>query len=41
MGPSLDAQTKKPIAKHAILDSEGIVFAGAKILPKQVHPLHS
>jgi hypothetical protein len=36
MGPSLDAVTRRPIAKHAVLDNEGIVFAGAKIQPKQV-----
>lgn len=36
MGPSLDATTRKPIAKHSVLDNDGIVFSGAKILPKQV-----
>uniref|UniRef100_A0A914HEK2 DNA-directed RNA polymerase subunit beta n=1 Tax=Globodera rostochiensis TaxID=31243 RepID=A0A914HEK2_GLORO len=36
MGPSLDATTRKPIAKHAVLDQDGIVFVGAKIMPKQV-----
>jgi hypothetical protein len=41
MGPSMDAVTKKPIAKHAVLDSEGIVYAGTKIMPKQVTPLSS
>lgn len=36
MGPSLDAITRRPISKHAVLDNEGIVFAGAKIIPKQI-----
>lgn len=36
MGPSLDAVTRKPIFRHSVLDNEGIVFTGAKVMPKQV-----
>lgn len=36
MGPTLDGATRKPIFKHQVLDQEGIVFAGARIYPKQV-----
>ena len=39
MGPSIDSITRKPIFKHMALDSEGIVFAGAKVMPKQVFVL--
>lgn len=37
MPPTLDPITKKPLHKYAVLDNEGIVFAGAKLRPKQVH----
>ncbi|KAI1721433.1 RNA polymerase rpb2, domain 6 domain-containing protein [Ditylenchus destructor] len=35
-GPTIDPNTKKPIPRHAILDSEGICFSGAKIKPKHI-----
>uniref|UniRef100_A0A915DKC2 DNA-directed RNA polymerase n=1 Tax=Ditylenchus dipsaci TaxID=166011 RepID=A0A915DKC2_9BILA len=35
-GPTLDPNTRKPILKHGVLDAEGIVFAGAKLKPRQV-----
>lgn len=35
LGPALDPNTRKPIFKHKNLDQEGIVFAGARIMPKQ------
>ncbi|CAK5062073.1 unnamed protein product [Meloidogyne enterolobii] len=37
MGPSLDAVSRKPIFRHSVLDNEGIVFTGAKVMPRQVH----
>uniref|UniRef100_A0A915MN16 DNA-directed RNA polymerase subunit beta n=2 Tax=Meloidogyne TaxID=189290 RepID=A0A915MN16_MELJA len=36
MGPSLDAVSRKPIFRHSVLDNEGIVFTGAKVMPRQV-----
>lgn len=36
MGPSLDPTTRKPIYKHAVLDWDGIVCAGARMENKQV-----
>lgn len=36
MGPTLDATTRQPIFKHRVLDQEGIVYVGARIMPKQV-----
>ncbi|ULT99696.1 hypothetical protein L3Y34_000764 [Caenorhabditis briggsae] len=35
LGPAVDSVTLKPIFKHKNLDQEGIVFTGARILPKQ------
>jgi len=37
MGPSLDAVSRKPIFRHSVLDNEGIVFTGAKVMPRQVY----
>ena len=36
MGPSIDSYTCKLLNKHSILDNDGIVYAGAKVLPRQV-----
>ena len=36
MGPALDAETKEPIWKHKILDSDGICMPGEKVENKQV-----
>ncbi|XP_077264151.1 RNA polymerase III subunit RpIII128 [Temnothorax americanus] len=36
MGPSIDANTKKPIPKHEILDSDGIVAPGEMVENKTI-----
>lgn len=36
MGPSIDANTKKPVPKHEILDSDGIVAPGEMVENKTV-----
>lgn len=36
MGPALDAETRKPIWKHNILDADGICMPGEKVESKQV-----
>ncbi|KAL0117470.1 hypothetical protein PUN28_010353 [Cardiocondyla obscurior] len=36
MGPSIDAQTKKPIPRHELLDSDGIVAPGEMVENKTV-----
>nr|XP_039254006.1 DNA-directed RNA polymerase III subunit RPC2-like [Styela clava] len=36
MGPALDAETRKPIWKHEILDADGICKPGEKVESKQV-----
>jgi len=35
-GPMVDAITRKPIWKHAIIDQDGFAFVGAPVEPKQV-----
>ncbi|CAD6187826.1 unnamed protein product [Caenorhabditis auriculariae] len=35
LGPALDPTSRKPIYKHKLLDSDGLVFTGARIKPKQ------
>lgn len=36
MGPSIDAQARKPIWRHEVLDQDGIVAPGERISSKQV-----
>jgi hypothetical protein len=36
LGPQIDQIKKKPVYKHAVLDLDGIVHPGSRVLPKQV-----
>lgn len=36
MGPQIDTKKNKPILRHALIDSDGIVHPGSRVYPKQV-----